>query len=126
MGYAQRYNLQVYSVNKGLPHSQVHSLLQTSDGFLWAGTYGGGLAKFDGSEFTTYTINDGLKDNSIEIIYEDSKENLWVSTYRSGIAKMEGDQFVYPFYTSEGSTGTMVIFGLERTGEGYSSMMARN
>ncbi len=113
---AQRYNFKNYSVNNGLPHSQVHSLFQTHDGYLWAGTYGGGLAKFDGEEFITYTTEDGLKDNSVEIIFEDSKENLWVTTYQSGIAKMEGDTFVYPF--SDSTLDTSDVYAIDELNNG--------
>ncbi|WP_445664562.1 two-component regulator propeller domain-containing protein [Fodinibius sp. AD559] len=114
---AQRYNFKSYSVNNGLPHSQVHGLFQTHDGYLWAGTYGGGLAKFDGEEFTTYTTEDGLKDNSIEIIFEDSNENLWVTTYQSGIAKMEGDEFIYPFDNSTLDTADVFAVDEMRNGD---------
>ncbi len=115
-GEAQRYNFKSYSVNNGLPHSQVHGLFQTHDGYLWAGTYGGGLAKFDGEKFTTYTTEDGLKDNSVEIIFEDSQENLWVTTYQSGIAKMEDNKFVYPFKNS--ALDTADVFAVDEMNNG--------
>ncbi|MEL7835146.1 two-component regulator propeller domain-containing protein [Fodinibius sp. N2] len=95
--YAQQYNLNTYSVNKGLPHPKVHEVLQTSDGFIWAGTYGGGLAKFDGYEFSSFTNDDGLKDSSVETLYEDSSGTLWIGTYKSGVGKMVADSIVYPF-----------------------------
>ncbi|PAU95911.1 hypothetical protein CK503_02335 [Aliifodinibius salipaludis] len=114
---AQRHNFKSYSVNNGLPHSQVHGLFQTHDGYLWTGTYGGGLAKFDGEEFTTYTTEDGLKDNSVEIIFEDSKENLWVTTYQSGIAKMKGDKFIYPFDNSTLDTADVFAVDEMRNGD---------
>lgn len=114
---AQRFNFKIYSVNNGLPHSQVHGLFQTHDGYLWAGTYGGGLTKFDGEEFKTYTTEDGLKDNSIEIIFEDSNENLWVTTYQSGIAKMQGNEFIYPFNDSTLDTADVFAVDEMRNGD---------
>ncbi|HEX6981253.1 MAG TPA: two-component regulator propeller domain-containing protein [Balneolaceae bacterium] len=98
---AQQYNFQIYSVNKGLPHVQVHDVFQTHDGYIWLGTFGGGLAKFDGRSFEIFNIKDGLRTNSIEVIFEDSRHNLWVSTYNGGVARMKGRRFIYPFKNSE-------------------------
>ncbi|HET6528777.1 MAG TPA: two-component regulator propeller domain-containing protein [Balneolaceae bacterium] len=94
---AQQYNFQIYSVNKGLPHVQVHDIFQTHDGYIWLATFGGGLAKFDGRSFKIFDIKDGLKTNTIEVVFEDSRHNLWVSTNNRGVAKMNGNSFVYPF-----------------------------
>ena len=114
---AQQTFFQQYSVNTGLPHGQVHKVYQTSDGYMWVGTYGGGLSKFNGEDFTTYTKKDGLKDNSVEIIFEDSEETLWVATYESGIAKMEGNQFVYPLEGTSLDTADVFGIGELSTGE---------
>lgn len=114
---AQQHIFQNYSVTDGLPHGQVHSLFQTSDGYMWIGTYGGGLTKFDGEEFTTYTTKDNLKDNSIEVIFEDSAENMWVATYKNGLAKMEGNEFVYPFEDSSLDTADVYGVGELSTGK---------
>ncbi|MGM0547413.1 MAG: two-component regulator propeller domain-containing protein [Bacteroidota bacterium] len=97
---AQQYNFNSYSVNKGLPHPKVHEIMQTSDGFIWAGTYGGGLAKFDGYNFQVFTNAEGLKDESVETMYEDSSGTLWIGTYLSGLAKIQADSIVYPFKDS--------------------------
>ena len=53
---AQQFRFENYSVNSGLPQSQVYCQFQDSDGFLWLGTMGGGVAKFDGRNFTNFTV----------------------------------------------------------------------
>ena len=46
----ERYTVTRWSADDGLPHSQVHGITQTDDGFLWATTWEG-TARFDGLGF---------------------------------------------------------------------------
>lgn len=96
-GYSQAYNFTIYSVNEGLPHAQVTDLIETSDGYLWVGTSGGGVARFDGRIFEAYTSEDGLRDDFVNVLYEDSQKRLWVATYYGGISYLDKDRFVNPF-----------------------------
>ncbi len=61
-GWAQKfqYSLRNYTAVDGLPQSQVLAMLEDRNGYLWVGTQGGGLARFDGREFTVYSTKDGL------------------------------------------------------------------
>lgn len=94
--FAQRYNIKTYSVNKGLPQSQVHDIAQTQDGYIWMATYGGGVTKFNGTNFVTYTTEHGLKDNLVEELFVDSDDNLWIATDNGGAARFQGDSLIYP------------------------------
>ncbi|MCH8330571.1 MAG: hypothetical protein IH946_04195, partial [Bacteroidetes bacterium] len=47
------HNFQSYSIDFGLPQSTVYDMLQDERGYIWAGTEGGGLSRFDGTNFTT-------------------------------------------------------------------------
>ena len=97
LSLGQKLNFKSYSVSEGLPQAQVHDIEQTKDGYIWMATYGGGLARFDGNEFTNYTTKDGLRDNSIEELLVDSKDNIWVASDNGGVARFQGDSLVYPF-----------------------------
>ena len=46
--YAQSHRVIHYSLAEGLPSSQVLSLMEDKLGYLWIGTFGGGLVRFDG------------------------------------------------------------------------------
>ncbi|MCB0410217.1 MAG: hypothetical protein KDD29_08350, partial [Flavobacteriales bacterium] len=46
--YAQKNNFNLYTVKNGLPQNTVFKVFQDSKGYLWLGTDGGGVAKFDG------------------------------------------------------------------------------
>lgn len=59
---AQNYSFITYSASDGLPQSQVNSITQDSSGYLWIATFGG-LAKFNGQQFTDFGKSDGLLNN---------------------------------------------------------------
>ncbi|MGD2086841.1 MAG: two-component regulator propeller domain-containing protein [Candidatus Aminicenantes bacterium] len=94
--FGQHYNFRNYSVEQGLAVSQLFTLVQCRHGYLWIGTYGGGLSRFDGQNFTNYSTKDGLSDNSIYSIIEDRQGNLWLGT-DIGLNKYDGKSFTpYP------------------------------
>jgi signal transduction histidine kinase/CheY-like chemotaxis protein/ligand-binding sensor domain-containing protein len=86
---AQRQHLTAYSLEDGLPQSQVQDVLQDERGYLWVALYAGGVARFDGHTFTPLTVEDGLPDNSVTALHEDSSGTLWFGT-QSGIARYDG------------------------------------
>src|SRR5688500_2894567 len=68
--FSQRYNFVNYSVEEGLPQSQIYSIYQDSQGYIWFGTYGGGLSRFDGINFETYNEEQGLTCSFVRSIVE--------------------------------------------------------
>ncbi len=91
-GKGQQYTFRNYSVEDGVAQSQVYALLQDSRGYLWLGTRGGGLSRFDGNTFKTYTTKDGLCNNYISAIKEDEAHNLWIAA-NNGLSKFNGLRF---------------------------------
>lgn len=89
---AQPRQVQSFSIADGLAQSQVYALLTDQRGYVWAGTQGGGLSRFDGKEFVTYTEYDGLPGNYINALWEDSKGVLWIGTNR-GLCRYQGRFF---------------------------------
>lgn len=75
IGFSQRYSFLTYSTAEGLPQSQVTSITQDKQGYLWVGTLGG-LAKFNGKTFTSYTTKDGLHNNKITFLNQSNNELL--------------------------------------------------
>lgn len=74
----------------GLPHDIVQAIVVDAQSNIWAGTQGG-LAKFDGTNWTTYTTsNSGLPHNDVRAIDIDSQGNLWIGTYSGYLAKFDG------------------------------------
>jgi len=57
---------------------------------LWISIWGGGLVKFDKSEWEKFnTSNSGLPNDSIRCIDIDSKNNKWIGTVSGGVAKFD-------------------------------------
>lgn len=90
--FAQQYNFRNYSVAEGLPQSQVYALCEDKNGYIWIGTRGGGICRFDGIHFQTFTESDGLINNYIKAIIEDKSGNIWIGT-DGGLSKFNGKNF---------------------------------
>ena len=113
---AQQYNFKRFSVEEGLPRSGVYCLLEDSRGFLWIGTEGGGLARFDGREFVTYTIGNGLPDNTIRSLFEDADGNIWFGTNGHGLGKFDGTKFTT--YTKENGLSNEYVRSITQSLDG--------
>ena len=79
-GSAQQYHFKTYSLEEGLSRSGVYSILQDKSGFLWIGTEGGGVCKFNGIGFTNYSRKHGLASENVRVIFEDDRGVLWFGT----------------------------------------------
>ncbi len=86
------FTLRNYKPVDGLPQSQVNIMLEDKNGYLWIGTHGGGLARFDGREFKIYTTLDGLLSNIVTYLKLDSRQNLWI-VHPRGMSKFDGVAF---------------------------------
>jgi ligand-binding sensor domain-containing protein len=66
------------------------SLAVDKNGVVWAGTWGAGLARFDGKTWKNFTTADGLPANHIFMLNFDPEGNLWIGT-NHGLARMQAD-----------------------------------
>jgi len=73
-------------------------------GFVWFGTFGAGLVRFDGTRFTDYTTSNSLlQDNFIQSLAFDRDGNLWVGTRFKGAGYFNFKKNTFVFYdTSRG------------------------
>lgn len=83
------YLLRKWETRDGLPENSATAIVQTSDGFLWLGTFNG-LVRFDGERFTTLAPANTpeLPSEGIINLHLDGMDRLWVSTLR-GLAVQE-------------------------------------
>jgi ligand-binding sensor domain-containing protein len=58
----------------------------------WFGTWGGGLARFDGRSWKNYTTSDGLAGNVVNAIAIDAQGVLWLGT-NAGVSRFDGTRF---------------------------------
>jgi len=89
---AQFYNLSRYSLEEGLPQSEVMALTEDHLGYIWVGTNGGGLCRFNGKDFDVYSRKNGLHDNIIMKLFQDNNLDLWIGGPRS-IYRYDGKVF---------------------------------
>ena len=73
----ERYNVSYIDLSNGLPHNNVSAIFIDSNGFLWIGTYGGGLVRYDGYGMMYPMLR--LNSNSCKSIAEDRFKRLWVA-----------------------------------------------
>ncbi|MGD1045068.1 MAG: two-component regulator propeller domain-containing protein [Bacteroidota bacterium] len=75
------------TVDDGLSHSWVHSILQDKYGFIWFGT-DAGLDRFDGYSFREYKNNfrdtNSISSSCVTSMLKDSRGELWIGT-REGL-----------------------------------------
>ena len=88
-----QYNLDVWTTADELPQNSVTAIVQTRDGYLWLGTYGG-LVRFDGVRFTVFDVASGaLESNGVQALLEDRAGALWIGTNGGGLTRYQEGQF---------------------------------
>ncbi len=98
----EHFVITVYNEQNGLPTGEANVILQTSDGYIWIGSYGG-LIRYDGSSFRNFSMEDSLGSSSIRSLYEDVQGRLWIGTNDAGIYLLEKDVFTKIQCTEENS-----------------------
>lgn len=76
----------------GLPSynpNYVFSILVAADGAVWAGTWGGGVSRWDGKKWSSFSSKDGLSGNIVYSIAQDEKGAFWFGTDK-GVSRYDG------------------------------------
>lgn len=110
----RKYNKEEHSFEifspKGLStYFSIAVMFEDSRGFLWFGTYNGGLMMMNPRDlsFHYFDKQDGLASNWITSITEDKKGNLWIGHWKNeynpgGISRIDKNMQVKVFNTSNG------------------------
>jgi signal transduction histidine kinase/ligand-binding sensor domain-containing protein/DNA-binding response OmpR family regulator len=90
------------SKKDGLSSPNITCLFQDQYGFIWIGTDGGGINRYDGHTFVHFRHDrenpDSLASDRIIHIYEDSHGILWVATKNAGLNRMNRDTDTFTLY----------------------------
>ncbi len=92
---------QTLGIPEGLLSVDIRDILQDRAGYLWFGTDGGGVSRYDGREFVNFTTADGLAHDRVECMVEDRAGHLWFGTAGEGVSWYDGAGFVN-FTTADG------------------------
>jgi signal transduction histidine kinase len=97
---------QAWSTEEGLPQSSVHSIAQTSDGYLWLATEGG-LVRFDGIAFRIFDRGSepAFASDDVCCLAVD-RTGLWVGT-QDGVLRLQQGQF-HRYGTADGLASSAV------------------
>ncbi|TVR18302.1 MAG: hypothetical protein EA391_02545 [Balneolaceae bacterium] len=108
-GYVQHH------IGNGFLHNTVMDIKRDENGTYWFATYGG-VAIFDGHEFTEITIADGLPSNGVIHIHPDHLGNMWFSTF-NGVALYDGERVRR--LPESGQTETISYFTIQDLEKNY-------
>lgn len=89
----QKVEMGLTGVDVAYNPNYIVALHVDEEGVVWCGTWGGGLASFDGETWKVYTVKDGLPANHIFMLGPERKGRLWVGTSH-GLSRFDGDKFV--------------------------------
>ncbi|TAK65400.1 MAG: hypothetical protein EPO24_02590 [Bacteroidetes bacterium] len=106
--YPSQYKITTWGIDEGLPQNSVVAIMQTRDGFLWLGTYGG-LARFDGVKFKVYNRSNtpAMLSDRVLCLLEDKKGTLWIGTEDGGVMTFREGMFSV-FTTKDGIANNSV------------------
>ena len=79
----------LYNNTNGLPTSEANTIAETSDGFIWIGSYSG-LVRYDGNTFERISSTDTGISNVVSL-FVDSRDRLWIGTNDNGLAMLDND-----------------------------------
>lgn len=114
----QNWIVYEYNETNGLPTGEANTVLQTKDGYVWIGSYGG-LIRYDGTTFRNYSTEGAIPSSSIRALYEDSKGRLWIGTNDRGIYIYENREFIHCEYENEQDFLSVRSFAEDSVGNIY-------
>ena len=90
LGTRSRHDLSVGSEGTATYNpNYVFSILAARDGSIWAGTWGGGVARFDGHKWHNLSSKDGLAGNIVYSMAQDQDGTFWFGT-NNGVSRYDG------------------------------------
>lgn len=105
-GQSKDIRVKSFSIKNGLSNTNVRSITQDKEGFIWIATLDG-LNKFDGYEFIHYYYQEkdtsSLPTSDVRSLLVDSHNNLWIGTTK-GLCRYNFDTDNFSTYLIEDST----------------------
>lgn len=88
----QKQEMGLQNVDVAYNPNYIVSMKVDRNGVVWAGTWGGGLARYNGRKWTNYTTAEGLPGNHVFMLHIDPQDRLWVGT-NGGLALFKDGKF---------------------------------
>ena len=97
----QKQEMGLANINVAYNPNYIVALAVDAQGVVWAGTWGGGLSRFDGKTWTQTTVNEGLPGNHVFMLHIDPQGLLWIGT-NNGLARSKAGGGFEVLTTAEG------------------------
>ena len=114
-GRAEGFSAVLYDNSNGLPTAEANDIVQTSEGFIWIGSYSG-LVRYDGRTFERMDSTTGI--TSVVCLLVDSRDRLWIGTNDNGLAIVIREKVVNVLDQSSGLPSNSVRC-IIRASDGY-------
>lgn len=107
----------------GLPFVFYNTVIQDSNGVIWAGTINEGVYSFRLHQrgVKNYRNKEGnsrnLSHNTINSIFEDSRKNLWLTTDGGGLCRYDRQRRNFKHYTTDNGLPSNILFKIEEDAE---------
>jgi ligand-binding sensor domain-containing protein/signal transduction histidine kinase len=113
-----QYRIDVWTAEDGLPQSSVTAIVQTRDGYLWLGTFGG-MTRFDGSKFKVFDPGNTTQQPSSRVVslFEDRHGAVWIGTEDGQLTRDVGGRLEV-FSPPNRGTVSRFIKGFAETADG--------
>ncbi|MEP7336208.1 MAG: two-component regulator propeller domain-containing protein [Acidobacteriota bacterium] len=99
-----------WTTENGLPQNSVTAIVQTPDGYLWLGTFGG-LARFDGVKFTIFNTSNtpALPSNRITALHVGRDGTLWIGAETGELTRLHQGIFTLFAFIQPDEAGLKTI-----------------
>ncbi len=104
----QKQEMGLEKVDVAYNPNYIVSMTVDARGVVWAGTWGGGLSRFDGRTWKHYTTAEGLPGNHVFMLHIDPKGALWIGT-NNGLARMKPEGGFDVLTAHDGLFGNVVF-----------------
>jgi signal transduction histidine kinase/ligand-binding sensor domain-containing protein len=91
---APGFEFDIWQTEQGLEQNPVTSVVQTSDGYLWVGTYTG-LLRYDGVRVVVFDSGNtpDLHNSRVTSLFEDRHHTLWIGHESGELTRLSGGEF---------------------------------
>ncbi len=111
----QKEEMGLQGVDTAYNPNYIISLAVDRAGVVWAGTWGGGLARFDGTTWKNFTVADGLPGNHVFMLHQTAQGELWIGT-NNGLARRKGDR--YEVLSTADGLFSNTVFSMDSSADG--------
>jgi signal transduction histidine kinase/ligand-binding sensor domain-containing protein len=103
--------LSSFALDPGMLQYPVSFFIHGADDETWLGTWGGGLSRWNGQDFTRFTTKDGLGHDQLYSGLMDATGDMWLCTWGGGVSHFDGVVF-RNYTTSDGLASDSVWVAL--------------